>query len=308
MANNEGDTIWSICSSCNRNTMHEIKKCESKRNRFEPADIDEEDFYMVIMCRGCLRLSFRKETHDYKAVYQTYDDEWSHDITVRLYPKFLEQHKNIDTTGVPSAVDKIYHETIVAIQEKAFLLAGLGLRGTLEAICNQLKITGKDLKTRIGNLHKSGYISKKDADRLHGIRFMGNDAAHEIKHANLNALMVALDIVEYLISTLYIFDKKAKKHLDTTISSFEELLNLLTEDLKNIQKDEIFNLQKWFKGNFRRISENREELEKQLKDHIKQGLFDGVELYHDSSAITSDQLYKKITEVINDDEEWEIPF
>lgn len=307
MAYKEGDTIWSTCSSCNRVTLHELKKFESKKNRFDPADIDEEDFYMIIMCRGCLRHSFRRETHDYNAVYQTYDDEWSHDITVVLYPKFLEQHKNIDTSGVPTSVKKIYDETTVAIQEKAFLLAGLGLRGTLEAICNQLKITGKDLKTRIGNLHKSGYISKKDADRLHGIRFMGNDAAHEIKHANLNAILVALEIVEYLIATLYVFDQKAKKHLDTTISNFEELLNILKEDLKNIQKDEIFNLQKWFKGNFRRIAENRDELEKQLKEYIEKGLFEGIELYHETSSITSDQLYKKTSEAIEDDD-WEIPF
>ncbi|WP_140386550.1 DUF4145 domain-containing protein, partial [Vibrio parahaemolyticus] len=66
-------------------------------------------------------------------------------------------------------------------RDEAYTLAGIGFRATIEAVCNDQSIQGKELSTRINNLASNGLISKKDSTRLHSIRFLGNDAAHDIK-------------------------------------------------------------------------------------------------------------------------------
>jgi len=44
---------------------------------------------------------------------------------------------------------------------------------------------------------------------LHGLRFIGNDAVHELEAPNDRTLQVALDVVEDILNFLYALDYKA---------------------------------------------------------------------------------------------------
>jgi hypothetical protein len=53
-----------------------------------------------------------------------------------------------------------------------------------------------------------GFISSKQAETLHEIRFLGNDAAHELYQPSGQTVETAIDIVEHLLAQVY--DQPAK--------------------------------------------------------------------------------------------------
>lgn len=308
MSNNP---IWSECQKCNRSTKHNIlgqKNIENKEFYYH-----HETKYYLLECNGCESISFRKEFYDYDSVYQVGPDEYEYDKEIEVFPHKIDGHNEIKFFNyVPNIVENIYKESLLSIQEGAFTLAGLGLRATIEAICNHKEIIGKNLQVRINNMHKKGLISKADADRLHAIRFMGNDAAHEIKKAKKQSVLVALKIIEHIILSVYIFEKEVNIHLEKPITSLDDVVVLLESNLKEIQVNTSFTFSKWLGSSARRILEKSDELEEELIIYVREGKFKGVELSESpDSSDSSTQWFKKNEEAEEKSEDLddiEIPF
>ncbi len=230
--------IKSHCRYCGKNTNHSILSEYNESSR------DEYSFdraYQIIECLGCDTKSFRDVFEEVEHAYQISDTEWEVPTSITVYPRFIKDHRSLEGEYyLPSLVARIYKEVLLAFQEDAFILAGLGLRGTVEAVCNDLNVSGRNLELRISKLAMAGYISRKDTERLHGIRFMGNDAAHEIKKPKRAQLSVALKIVEHLLSSVYILEKEVQGEIDTLITEFNQFKNLLDKKSKQfIAGDEL---------------------------------------------------------------------
>lgn len=268
MSNN---TIKSYCRDCCKKTNHNVLSdhTESHRDEYQ-CDIS----YQILQCLGCDTKSFRKVFYDIEAAYPTYNDHWEVPEDVTVYPKAVEGHKEIDDLWeLPDIVRIIYSEVLMALREDSKVLAGLGLRAAVEAVCNDLDIPGKSLEVRINKLASSGYISKNDAERLHGIRFMGNDAAHDIKTPKDATLSVALQIVEHLIASVYILENKASGNIDTTVSRYEVFEKLLNERLKDFNVNDEYPIAKYLGKDMRRVKESISTLEQELISKIGNGEF-----------------------------------
>ena len=174
------------CASCDRETWQLILYSHVDSIYEYRMDTIHE----VLQCRGCKDISFRKVVIDYENAYPIDEDEWDVPKDITSYPSVLKGHREVeDIDDVPSTVNKIYRQSVHAIRDQANILAGIGLRATIEAICNDRNITARTLDKKIDGLAKGGLISQKDAERLHAIRFLGNDAAHDIQNTdpkNLN--------------------------------------------------------------------------------------------------------------------------
>ena len=265
------DSIRSYCRECSKHTNHTILKEDKEVGN---KDYSYELLYQIVQCNGCDTKSFRKEFIDIESAYPISHDEWDVPRTVSVYPKAIEGHHKIDDIyEIPDIVEKIYSEVIIALKEKANILAGLGLRGVIEAICNDLSISGRTLEVRINKLATAGYISKKDAERLHGIRFMGNDAAHDIKSPKKKTLLVALQIIEHLIASVYILEKKASDTIETTISNYNIFIKILEEKLQKFNSEDEFPIAKFLSENLRRVKESITNLENELIEKITSGEF-----------------------------------
>lgn len=288
------EDIWNDCRSCKRKTKHTDLGGTSQRS--DPEEYHDETKYFLLECNGCETVSFRKEYHDYESYYQVSHDEYAHEITVETFPHYIKDHNPIESlTDIPRIVKGIYQESILAIQEGAFTLAGLGLRATIEAICNDKNVTGKNLQIRINAMSRSGMISKSDAERLHAIRFMGNDAAHEIKKAKKQSVLIALKIIEHILLSVYVFEDEVNKYLEKPISTLDDALPILISSLEEIDNDNTFTLIKWLGTSRRRVLEKIEDIEIELKRKIESGDFEGVELIDTPETDeSSSQWYKKI--------------
>lgn len=224
--------------------------------------------HLVVKCRGCNTVSFRQVFHDYEGAYPSYD-EWIVPMEVEIFPK--AEKGNLNTKHLPQIVESIYQETCNAYRDGALTLAGIGFRATIEAICNDQGISGKELKTRINNLASRGLISKKDSVRLHSIRFLGNDAAHEILTPSQESLQAALIIVEHLITTVYILDREATGKLDAIIQEYSKFENLLDKKLESFSVGDEYPLAKFLGKDTRLISGSTNSIEKQLNARIGKG-------------------------------------
>jgi hypothetical protein len=261
--------VYNHCNSCDRKTHHTV---EGENSYTSNDDYNQYKVsHQIVKCKGCDTISFRKEYHDYDGAFQQEDGEWDYPLTVDTYPKEIKE--GVKQRYLPDLVSEIYSETCTAYSQGSLVLAGIGLRATIEAICNDQKISGKELSTRINNLASQGLISKKDSSRLHSIRFLGNDAAHEIAKPSLRAFKAALVIVEHLLTTVYVLDAESKGKLISIIEEYHQFEELLTQHIKRHNIGDEYPLIHILGKDFRRLIGSTGRLEKKLDERIGKGEF-----------------------------------
>ena len=125
---------------------------------------------------------------------------------------------------------------VYSLKNNCYLLSGVGLRAVIEAVCIEQSITGRNLEVKINNLVKNKLITEKDANRLHSIRFLGNDSVHEMDVPNEAKLRAAIEIVEHMLKNLYLIDIEASEHLDTIISNYDDFKALFLRKYRNTRE------------------------------------------------------------------------
>lgn len=229
------ETTKSNCRSCARQTNHEVL--------FETSHGASVSYYkelhtwQVLKCQGCDTVGFRYRFDDYDDVTELPSGKTKHAVTHTRYPHAVAGHQPLDYQhAVPPLIRKVYRQSLAAYAGDASILAGIGLRATIEAVCTHLEVTGSSLEKRIDALAKGGHISTTDKRRLHAIRFLGNDAAHEVRQPNSQELKVALEIVEHLIKSVFILEQKARG-LDVQVESHDAFFKLLEQCAKGLESD-----------------------------------------------------------------------
>lgn len=262
------------CPECNHDTNHEILFTEK-----ESSD-DNEDYwwlqrFSIARCLGCDKITYLTETTEEGEVEYDEDGTGYFPVKYTTYPLQKSIAKELDNLwSVPVNISTIYNETIKALNTKSFLLTAAGFRMIIEAVCIENKITGKNLETKINNLCKNGIITKKDRDRLHSIRFMGNDSVHQIKKSDQHALLVVNDIINSLISNLYILDNECIQALEGPITNFTDFIELLNNGIKSKKVGDIDILRNLLPKDRRLIKEDLNKFESTLQESINKGEYD----------------------------------
>jgi hypothetical protein len=209
----EGEQIKVNCASCHKATKHFIRKAYkfeeiiNLREYGMNGTLRTSHEYLTVQCAGCENVSFLDiaDSGGGTTVYQ-YPE---------IRPKELQglflDHNELDK--LPKDIALLYEEVSVAFTNHTSILAGIGLRTLVEAICVQQKIQVYNLHLKIKELHNRGLISKQELPIIDKLRTIGNTAAHKIKPANEDTLRHALLIVNHVLRSVYIlpgFSKKIK--------------------------------------------------------------------------------------------------
>ena len=251
----QGIRIKNYCNNCHHETWHNVLyvKTISDSN----FDISWDQDYCVLQCAGCDTICFRVDTSDSESYEYDEYGNWIPLVHHENYPASSEGFGLIENIyEIPDEIRNIYNETVKSISDGCYTLAGIGLRATVEAICIHENIPGGNLDTKINRLVSNGFISKDDADKLHAIRFIGNDAAHDIKAPIKNKVIIALKIIEHLISTKYAMQEEISKYLDLPLNTYEEFKGFLNKKISNTQYSTTFTLQSLIGKDRRRINNN----------------------------------------------------
>jgi len=263
-------TIWSDCRACGRSTRHEVLFQHEEES--DPDIYHDKETWQVVRCLGCTTTGFRHRHDDFENVSEDHDGNLRHEIEITAYPRVIRNHKKLGSLYfVPSVIRRAYTQTLSAYSEHAFVLASIGLRATIEAVCNHLKLSGSSLEKRIDQLFKGGFVSNGDKKLLHAIRFLGNDAAHEIKEPQESELRVALEIVEHLLNSVFILERKAKS-LETVLETYEEFLPVVATSAKTYEGEPLFSLSSLLGRRRRLVGQNLDAFETKLKADIESGL------------------------------------
>lgn len=206
-----------LCKTCERKTSHriltEVLASESAHDAEAEVHVVNYGHFLTIQCSGCTNVSFCEiiyNTDDYWIDGESGNRDYIKDET--LYPKRISNLSLIDGTGhLPDDVEVIYKETYSAIVDHLWILGGAGIRALIEAICKEKLAAGKNLAEKIDSLVTLGLITKDNAEILHNLRFMGNEATHEARAHTIEELTAAMMVVEHLLKTIYIQPKVATK-------------------------------------------------------------------------------------------------
>ncbi|RKH53983.1 DUF4145 domain-containing protein [Corallococcus sp. AB050B] len=270
--------IKNPCRSCERETNHIIVHTESL-DAENPEDYPEDSRYQIVKCQGCNSFSFRIQTLDYANPENNGDGTFSPSEYIETYPRFVKTRLQFSLfTPVPETIQAIYTETITAAKEQAFTLAGIGFRAIIEAICKDQKIEERDLQKKISALNEKGLISRQEAKRLHAIRFLGNDAAHEMKRPSADSIDVVLKVTEHLIENIYTLDEETQNNLETIIEDYDGFKVALLKSIKSIPFDDEKPLSAILGKTIRRLATSLLDLEKQLISEISSGNFKLLQL------------------------------
>jgi Domain of unknown function (DUF4145) len=148
----------------------------------------------------------------------------------------------------------------------------------IEAICIQENIKGSNLEIKINNLAKNRLITERESERLHTIRFLGNDSVHEMEIPQVKKLLLVLDIIENLLKNLYILDNQAKFMLDTIITDYTEFEDFLWRCSEKVDVNTEKSIKEILGKHIRRIKIDLGTIEKLVINRINTGEIEFLKL------------------------------
>ena len=202
-----------VCAQCLIETRHLI---------LHSVDIDVENIripywssesFQIVQCQGCESISFRRWYSDTEnTIHSISKGEQICVEMVEVYPSRMAGRSKIrHIRFLPSNVKQVYEETHSALCNRQQVLAGIGIRALIDAICKEKGAKGWNLQKKIDDLVKLGVLTPTGADILHNLRILGNAAAHEVKPHSEKTLGIAMDIVEHLLNDVYILPRVADR-------------------------------------------------------------------------------------------------
>ncbi len=196
------NTVQAYCASCD-GTKHQ-KRLFAKLSNDPITKSDEE--YAIIQCLGCgvpsflLTVKRKGKSKPIQYVYPTdAEDE---------YFAFLDYDYKHE---LPRQIRQLYDEIENAFEADSAVLAGIGLRALVEAVCIDQKIPGRDLLIKIQGLHENGLISMAELPILDKLRLIGNVSAHEVRSLPMDKLELALSIINHVLTSIYVLPKINKQ-------------------------------------------------------------------------------------------------
>jgi hypothetical protein len=219
------ETHLIFCNECNRGTNHICKFHEYSSVRVQSGeelrlvyadhpdlDIDadphdcEINGYLLWACAGCDSWTIEY----YFTVLGEGEDpleflESNHESYIPERTKFHVQAKQFHQLS--PTLERIYREVLHSYNSDLPVLCGMGIRALIEGICNDQKILGKNVAQKIDGL--STLIPLHIVSNIHSLRFIGNEAAHDLISPDREELHLAISLVEDLFNYLYELDYRA---------------------------------------------------------------------------------------------------
>jgi hypothetical protein len=204
------------CLQCTGSTAHEVVVSLDQSGHDSSCDVNWQQSYQIIRCKGCKFISFRDANTNSEDYVQIGHDEWEYAISEILYPSRIEGRRDLGDAVrfLPPDTQRVYRETLKALGNSSPVLAGIGLRALMETVCKERQAAGANLFKQIDDLANQQVLTPAGANILHKIRTLGNAAAHEVKPHTEKQLGLALDILENLLKNVYILPILAAAEFD----------------------------------------------------------------------------------------------
>ncbi|HYP29612.1 MAG TPA: DUF4145 domain-containing protein [Blastocatellia bacterium] len=200
------------CNTCSGVTWHELLTNKSLTvtlyGQDDEAFGEGREQWELFQCSGCDSISLRV-TSDYP---------WQDDPEIHFFPERTgDHHKKKHYSKLPKKLTMLYGETIEAYNRGSLLLCTAGIRALLEGLCADKGITkgpdrdGKIVKNLEGKINGlTSIVPASIVKNLHGLRFLGNQAVHELEAPSKYDLELALTVIEDILNVVYDLDYRTQ--------------------------------------------------------------------------------------------------
>ena len=166
-------------------------------------EVDAEyhgDTYSVALCGRCNSPFLIKQSlYGVPGEFETITSE------LVLFP----QSSRLPADGIPEPVQRAYEQAHRCYSASSYEACALMCRRCLEALCKSQSVSGRSLQAKLDALSESGAIDNRLSQWAHGIRVVGNEAAHDVDtELTKNDARDALDFTEALL--MYVFALTAR--------------------------------------------------------------------------------------------------
>jgi len=158
------------------------------------------DHYVVALCRRCNGpFLVREALYGVTGEFETVTDE------VVLFPVSVAP----SLEGLPDSVSRSLSQAHRSFSTASYDACALMCRRALEAVCKTLSAKGNNLAQKIADLQVDGHIDTKLLKWAHGVRLVGNEAAHDVETAvSSEDARDILDLTEALLMYVFTLDSK----------------------------------------------------------------------------------------------------
>lgn len=213
-----------LCMQCQGETNHIVRaEYEQSWNTDESTGQSRHE---IVECAGCNTVSYRSVT-DGPDWYNNNTEEM--EPQVDLYPR---RHANSRRAkhfwNAPENLRTLYREVIDSYNADMPILCAGGLRALVEGIALDRGITGGDLpknpknpatgtvrrdnpQGKIAGMAQKSLLTPAHANTLHGHRFLGNEALHQLKKPGSASLDAAIDVIEHTMENVYELSEKHRR-------------------------------------------------------------------------------------------------
>jgi hypothetical protein len=194
-------TMLAPCSTCIRETMHEV--LHETFSREEDVDV----VYAMLKCRGCSTISLGRMVRD---VNGDVDKQFYPSPITRKQPSWvialvLEWEGGEEAADLAALLNEIYQ----AITGGQYRLAAMGIRALIEQVMIAKVGDVGSFPEKMDRFQRDGYISLIQRDALRETLEIGHAAMHRGFAPKEQELTKALDIVEGIMAAIYDHSKAA---------------------------------------------------------------------------------------------------
>ena len=122
---------------------------------------------------------------------------------------------DFDATALPQAIANSLAEAVACHGAGAYRACALMVRRVLEELCADLNATGRDLKSRLGNLGANVVVPLELLNAADELRILGNDAAHVEARSYDNIgekeASVSIELAKELLKAAYQYKNLVEK-------------------------------------------------------------------------------------------------
>ncbi|KXK16237.1 MAG: hypothetical protein UZ14_CFX002000039 [Chloroflexi bacterium OLB14] len=251
-----------FCNSCNRKTNHICKHNSRRYFLYSVRSQDRNPYsvnfdtwgYLLWECAGCETFCIEhygidETLYHPETTFELLEELGSQEkfdeflpnpnIYSEFFPKRTEDGIVFKRyVQLPASLSNIYYEIVKAFNNEIPMLCAIGIRALIEGICFEHEIHGRNLEKKIEGLES--ILPKNIVTNLHNLRFMGNEAAHELNTSSQEELKLAIGICEDLLNYLY--------ELDYKTNALNNLRKKQVPTQNNIDLDFIHDIKIWHGG------------------------------------------------------------
>lgn len=207
----------SDCNSCGSLKNHKLLVSSNFEDTYFAEDthdnsITEYKKISIIQCQGCMQPSVIMKTWNSEH-FDYFGENYEPIFDIEHFPKINDLVAFDGLHYLPTALMDLYSETLTAINNNCLTIAGIGIRGLIETVCNENNISGNNLFEKIDNLFSDGKISHDGKEILQSLRKLYNQSAHKSFKPSKTQLKLSLEIMELVMKQIYVHSRQAKNIL-----------------------------------------------------------------------------------------------